>query len=146
MRKNYLSCLALLLSIAAQAASSRPAAKPSSPRFEVSFPKEMSATPLDGHILLLISNNDEKEPRFQISFITARIPSKSSASTSTRSRPAIPPSSMHQPSAIPPKASTTSPLATTGCKPSSTFTTPSISPAAAHSSFLPTKAKANTGK
>jgi len=29
-----------------------------------------SATPLDGHVLLLISNNDEKEPRFQLSFDT----------------------------------------------------------------------------
>jgi S-formylglutathione hydrolase FrmB len=32
----------------------------------------MSAGPLDGHVLLLISNNDEKEPRFQISFMVAR--------------------------------------------------------------------------
>ena len=31
----------------------------------------MSAAPLDGHVLLLLSNNDEKEPRFQISFMTA---------------------------------------------------------------------------
>ena len=30
----------------------------------------MSGTPLDGHVLLLISNNNEKEPRFQISFMT----------------------------------------------------------------------------
>src|SRR5579863_5314068 len=69
MLKRYLLCLALLLAVA-QAASSKPAVKPSSPRFEVSFPKDLSATPLDGHILLLISNNDEKEPRFQISFMT----------------------------------------------------------------------------
>jgi hypothetical protein len=35
-------------------------------RFEISFPKETSATPLDGHLLLLISTNDKEEPRFQI--------------------------------------------------------------------------------
>ncbi len=46
-------------------------AKPAGPRFEVSFPKEMSAAPLDGHVLLLIANNNDKEPRFQISFMTA---------------------------------------------------------------------------
>jgi hypothetical protein len=45
-------------------------AKAASPRFEISFPKEMSGTPLDGHVLLLISNNPEKEPRFQISYMT----------------------------------------------------------------------------
>jgi len=35
-------------------------------RFEVSFPKEANASPLDGHVLLLISTNDKDEPRFQI--------------------------------------------------------------------------------
>lgn len=38
------------------------------PRFEISFPREMSSTPLDGHVLLLISTNDKEEPRFQIRF------------------------------------------------------------------------------
>jgi len=46
------------------------AAKPAGLRFEISFSKEMSATPLDGHVLLLISNNNEKEPRFQLSYNT----------------------------------------------------------------------------
>jgi Putative esterase len=35
-------------------------------RFEISFPKEASATALDGRVLLLISTNDNDEPRFQI--------------------------------------------------------------------------------
>jgi hypothetical protein len=61
----------LILVAAAGAADKQNAARPARPRFEISFPKEMSATPLDGHVLLLISNNDEKEPRFQISFMTA---------------------------------------------------------------------------
>jgi len=38
------------------------------PRFEISFPKEMSATPLDGHVLLLLATNGTREPRFQINF------------------------------------------------------------------------------
>lgn len=36
-------------------------------RFEVTFPKSASAEPLDGRLLLLISTNNEQEPRFQIS-------------------------------------------------------------------------------
>lgn len=66
-------CLALLLSlscVAGQVATRKTAAKPASPRFEISFPKEASASALDGHVLLLISNNKEKEPRFQLSYNT----------------------------------------------------------------------------
>lgn len=48
------------------APSSRLWAQSSGLRFEISFPKEASATPLDGHVLLLISTNDKEEPRFQI--------------------------------------------------------------------------------
>ena len=62
----------LILVAAAGAAVKKTAAKPASTRFEILFPKEMSAVPLDGHVLLLISNNNEKEPRFQISFMTAQ--------------------------------------------------------------------------
>ena len=35
-------------------------------RFGLSFPDQRSAAPLDGRLLLLISANDENEPRFQI--------------------------------------------------------------------------------
>ena len=34
--------------------------------FKISFPGEINATPLDGRVLLMISTNNEKEPRFQI--------------------------------------------------------------------------------
>src|SRR5580698_9358974 len=37
-----------------------------SPRFSVSFPKERSAQPLDGRLLLLLSNDPAEEPRMQI--------------------------------------------------------------------------------
>src|SRR5690349_8253664 len=37
------------------------------PRFLVSFPKERSAEPLDGRILLLLSTDGSAEPRTQIS-------------------------------------------------------------------------------
>src|SRR5450432_1111098 len=68
MLNKILPCTMLLLSaILSQAAT----AKLSGQRFEVSFPKEANAASLDGHVLLLISNNDAKEPRFQISYMTA---------------------------------------------------------------------------
>jgi hypothetical protein len=35
-------------------------------RFAISFPADLEATPLDGRMLLMISNNDTAEPRFQI--------------------------------------------------------------------------------
>ncbi|PYP61184.1 MAG: hypothetical protein DMD26_18190, partial [Gemmatimonadetes bacterium] len=34
-------------------------------RFGISFPAARSATPLDGRIILVISNNDRREPRFE---------------------------------------------------------------------------------
>ena len=34
--------------------------------FAISFPEELSSEPLDGRVLLAISDNDEREPRFQI--------------------------------------------------------------------------------
>src|SRR6476646_10189141 len=36
-------------------------------KFNLSFPQTASKEPLDGRLLLLISTNNEKEPRFQIS-------------------------------------------------------------------------------
>jgi len=72
MLKKFIPCAILVLSaILSQAETAKPDAKPASPRFEVSFPTELSTAPLDGHVLVLISNNDEKEPRFQVSFMTA---------------------------------------------------------------------------
>ena len=56
-----LVCAVIFLSAAALHA-----AAPKPLRFEVSFSKDMSVTPLDGHILLLISKNNDQEPRFQI--------------------------------------------------------------------------------
>jgi hypothetical protein len=75
MAKSWLwSFTVLLITVnAAQAASDKTAGKSANSaglHFEISFPKEMSTVPLDGHVLLLISNNDEQEPRFQISFDT----------------------------------------------------------------------------
>ena len=64
-------CTALLTVTAfAQTSQRKAQVKPAGLRFEISFPKEASATSLDGHVLLLISKNNEKEPRFQISFMT----------------------------------------------------------------------------
>src|SRR5579871_1224115 len=72
MFKKSLTFVVLVLAVAlSQAATRKPAAQPGSPRFEISFAKEMSASPIDGHVLLLIANNNEKEPRFQVSFMAA---------------------------------------------------------------------------
>ena len=45
-----------------------PALYADGPRFEISYPKQMSAGPLDGRVMLVIASNDKPEPRFQISF------------------------------------------------------------------------------
>lgn len=42
------------------------AATPAPLTFDISFPKELSTTPVDGHILLIISKDDKKEPRFGV--------------------------------------------------------------------------------
>ncbi|HZQ96213.1 MAG TPA: alpha/beta hydrolase-fold protein [Candidatus Sulfotelmatobacter sp.] len=60
---------AVLVSVPSATAAEKKSARPAAPRFEISFPQEMSATALDGHVLLLISGNDQKEPRFQVNFI-----------------------------------------------------------------------------
>jgi len=41
--------------------------EPASVRFEISYPEASSKEPLDGRLLLLISTNNEQEPRLQIS-------------------------------------------------------------------------------
>jgi hypothetical protein len=35
--------------------------------FEISFPKELSASPVDGHVLLLISKDGKQDPRLAAS-------------------------------------------------------------------------------
>ena len=77
--RKSLICISLLLLVpflalnrtaVAQAAAKKAPTPAPGLRFEISFPQEMSAAPLDGHVLLLISNNDGSEPRFQVSFMT----------------------------------------------------------------------------
>lgn len=73
MFKRAVICMLFLsVGLARAGTDKKAAAKPVGERFEIWFPKEMSAGPLDGHVLLLISNNNEKEPRFQISFMVAK--------------------------------------------------------------------------
>ena len=52
--------LALLFALGAGAA------EPSRLVFEVTFPKELSASPLDGHILLILAKDGPREPRFTV--------------------------------------------------------------------------------
>ena len=56
----------MTMGIALACSPSAPGTK-SGPRFSVSFPSELSSTPLDGRMLLMISKNPEGEPRNQIS-------------------------------------------------------------------------------
>ena len=57
--------------LAALLAAALPAAAAAQlPRFAVSFPRERSATPLDGRVLLLVSTDSTREPRFQIGYAT----------------------------------------------------------------------------
>src|SRR3989442_518154 len=52
----------------AQRSAKSKAAEMTGLRFELSFPKEASASPLDGRVSLLISKDGSDEPRFQIRF------------------------------------------------------------------------------
>jgi len=55
-----LLAVVLIASLPALAAASMPLV------FEVSFPKELSANQVDGHILLILSRDDKQEPRFGV--------------------------------------------------------------------------------
>ena len=63
LRTLITPCLWLILGASALG-SGAAAAQP--PRFAVSFPKARSAEPLDGRLLLLLSNDPSAEPRMQI--------------------------------------------------------------------------------
>ena len=59
-----LLCLSAILT--AQPHQQAPREPAASPRFAISFPASSSSAPLDGRLLLLISKDNSKEPRFQI--------------------------------------------------------------------------------
>src|SRR5437762_2561315 len=64
MMKIRISLATLILVAATGVAGAR--AEDKKPRVAISFAREKSAAPLDGRMLLLISKDDSKEPRFQI--------------------------------------------------------------------------------
>ncbi len=69
-KENYSGLIVLLAAIAVFALASCQVvelSEESSLRFEVSFSPELSSETFDGRMLLLISSNNESEPRFQIS-------------------------------------------------------------------------------
>jgi hypothetical protein len=63
IRMLLMSCVFLCFAPSTIRSSPDPA---QSPRFSVSFPKARSAEPLDGRLLLLLSNDSSAEPRMQI--------------------------------------------------------------------------------
>jgi hypothetical protein len=65
-RPWFPSCLAYLTAFAPALGAQQQRAPVAGPSFAVSFPRERSARPLDGRLLLLISSDSTKEPRFQI--------------------------------------------------------------------------------
>ena len=124
MFKKSFSIVVLVFAVAlSQATTKKPAAQTGSPRFEISFAKEMSAAPIDGHVLLLIANNNEKEPRFQVSFMTAESQQVFGVDVDglAPGTPAVVDASTL---GYPLKISTMFPPATTGCRPFSTSTRP----------------------
>jgi hypothetical protein len=70
-RTRRLAVLTLLaplaFAFAAATTHATPAPPPDAQKFSVSFPKERSAQPLDGRLLLILSNDPSEEPRMQIS-------------------------------------------------------------------------------
>jgi len=68
-RTRRLAVLTFLSLLAAgfAAAITYAAPSPDAQKFSVSFPKERSAQPLDGRLLLILSNDPSEEPRMQIS-------------------------------------------------------------------------------
>src|SRR5215813_1496436 len=63
-QRMVVACLLFAPSVLSGSAT---CAAPNGPQFLVSFPKERSAQPLDGRILLLLSTDESAEPRMQIS-------------------------------------------------------------------------------
>ncbi len=67
LASSFISVAAICLAAASILPSSLRAAPTNSPQFSVSFPNERSAQPLDGRLLLILSNDPSEEPRMQIS-------------------------------------------------------------------------------
>ncbi|HEY5837933.1 MAG TPA: hypothetical protein VIT19_02785 [Pyrinomonadaceae bacterium] len=65
--KPTLILITLLAVFSCSAVRATPASAQAKLHFEVSFPAASSVKPLDGRMLLLISNNNTREPRLQIS-------------------------------------------------------------------------------
>lgn len=66
-RRILPASLSLLLLLPAWKEAADVRVKPSKFRFAVSFPKSSSPEPLDGRLLLMISSDGSREPRFQVS-------------------------------------------------------------------------------
>lgn len=69
MRRGLLFSFALSISLLAAAAAGQSPSQPGGAklRFEVSFPERQSSQPLDGRMYVMLSTDNEKEPRFEIS-------------------------------------------------------------------------------
>src|SRR4029079_1979062 len=65
--KRFISTAFVLFAVLVLPSVAKLSEKPNANlRFSVSFPAEKSSVPLDGRLLLLVSKNNTREPRFQI--------------------------------------------------------------------------------
>jgi hypothetical protein len=62
----YFAVLAASPAILPAARQASPAKSSAQPRFAISFGSDLSATPLDGRVYVVISTNNDREPRMQI--------------------------------------------------------------------------------
>jgi hypothetical protein len=69
-RRLYLLAFVLLTALPGLASPSKPLV------FEISFPKELSSSSVDGRVLLIISKNDKQDPRLEGSGISEGLESQ----------------------------------------------------------------------
>src|SRR5580704_10741349 len=69
MLRSLMLTLAVSVSLLATSAVSQSKLQASDAklRFEISFPDQRSSTPLDGRVYIMLSTDDKKEPRYEIS-------------------------------------------------------------------------------
>ena len=68
MLRRLFVVIVLLADAFAQSAGKKHATKSPELRFEISFTEQVRATPADGRVLLIIAQNNEQDPRYQVSF------------------------------------------------------------------------------
>lgn len=74
MRPRILTISALLVALCVGVPAARRAAPAATTRFEVSYPASTAAGPMTGRVFVIISKNNQREPRFQAGGYGASVP------------------------------------------------------------------------